>query len=242
MANISKRGNSYRIKVSCGYDIHGKQVIQSRTWKPDESMTERQIEKELQRQVVLFEEEYLKGQVVSTVKFEDFAAEWFRDYAEKNLRATTLHRLKKLEERTYAAVGHYRLDKITTRHVQKFISGLSDEGVNKSTGGGLSRKTIKHYLSFISTVFDYAIRMQMVSNNPCKNVFIPAEDTQEREVYTIEEIHKLLALLENLGWQTDEQYDSRNMAKAFLQAKRHEVLQSSQLPPFQCNAAFKRRG
>ena len=73
MANVTKRGNTYRIKVSCGYDVHGKQVIQSKTWKPDAGMCARQIEKELQRQTVLFEEECLQGNVIATIKFEDFA-------------------------------------------------------------------------------------------------------------------------------------------------------------------------
>ena len=85
MANIQKRGNSYRIKVSCGYDTHGKQVIQSMTWKPDEKMTEKQIEKELNRQAVLFEEACMKGNVVATIKFEDFARQWFKEYAEIKL-------------------------------------------------------------------------------------------------------------------------------------------------------------
>ena len=31
MANITKRGDTFRIKVSCGYDVNGKQVIKSMT-------------------------------------------------------------------------------------------------------------------------------------------------------------------------------------------------------------------
>jgi hypothetical protein len=72
MASITKRGNSYRIKVSCGYDTKGKQVIQGMTWKPEEGMTAKQIEKEVNRQAVLFEQECMKGNIVATVKFEDF--------------------------------------------------------------------------------------------------------------------------------------------------------------------------
>ena len=47
MATIQKRGDSYSIRVSCGYDSKGKQVIQSMTWKPEPKMTAKQIEKEL---------------------------------------------------------------------------------------------------------------------------------------------------------------------------------------------------
>ena len=46
MANIRKRGNTYQIRVSCGYDTQGNQVVQTMTWKPTEGMTPRQIEKD----------------------------------------------------------------------------------------------------------------------------------------------------------------------------------------------------
>ena len=73
MATVTKRGDSYRIKVSCGYDVNGKQVVQTRTWRPDPDMSARQIKKELDRQCIMFEEECKKGQVVATIKFETFA-------------------------------------------------------------------------------------------------------------------------------------------------------------------------
>ena len=56
MAFIRERNNSYQICVSCGYDTEGKQIIRTKTWKPTHNMTKRQIEKELNRQTVLFEE------------------------------------------------------------------------------------------------------------------------------------------------------------------------------------------
>lgn len=54
MATITKRGDSYRIRVSCGYDVSGKQLVQSMTWKPENGMTARQIEKEVKKQATLF--------------------------------------------------------------------------------------------------------------------------------------------------------------------------------------------
>ncbi len=62
MANIRKRGNTYQIRVSCGYDTKGNQVVQTTTWKPEAGMTPRQIEKEVQKQAMLFEEKCSKGQ------------------------------------------------------------------------------------------------------------------------------------------------------------------------------------
>ncbi len=49
MATTQKRGDGYKITVSCGYDIDGKQIRRTKTWKPDAGMTERQIKKERER-------------------------------------------------------------------------------------------------------------------------------------------------------------------------------------------------
>ena len=56
MATITKRNHSYLITVSCGYDITGRQIRKTMTYKPDSGMTAKQIEKEVQRQAALFEE------------------------------------------------------------------------------------------------------------------------------------------------------------------------------------------
>lgn len=199
MATIQKRGDSYRIKVSCGYDTSGKQVVRSMTWKPDEKLSERQIEKELQKQTVLFEEACLKGNVVATIKYEDFSRQWFKEYAEIKLKQRTVEGYHQMEKRVYKAIGHIRLDKLTTRHIQIFILELCDakreDGRNKN-GGKLATKTIKLYKSFISTVCDYAVKMQMIQTNPCKNVSIPRVVTPEKKLYSIEEAQRLLKLFE----------------------------------------------
>ena len=74
MASIRKRNDSYFIMVSCGYDIHGKQIRRTMTYTPDEGMTAKQIEKEVQRQAVLFEDLCKKGEVATDgrLKLADF--------------------------------------------------------------------------------------------------------------------------------------------------------------------------
>ena len=54
MSTIEKRNGAYRITVSFDVDVTGKQIRRRMTWKPDSAMTAKQIEKELQRQKVLF--------------------------------------------------------------------------------------------------------------------------------------------------------------------------------------------
>ena len=79
MATIRKRGGTYQIRVSLKYDKNGNHKEQAMTWKPDEGMSERQIQKELNRQAVMFEEACMHGYKAKAVKFEELAEEWFSD-------------------------------------------------------------------------------------------------------------------------------------------------------------------
>lgn len=196
MATIRKRGTTYQIRVSCGYDSKGNQVIQTMSWTPEPNMTARQAEKEVQRQAILFEDKCLKGQVTANVKFEDFAEQWFEEYAKLNLRNTSYEKMKQLPSRVYHAIGHLRIDKITGRHIQQFINDLALNGKNKKNGKPLSRKTVIHHLNFISDVFGYAIKMNMLNDNPCRNVTIPKGEKKEKQIYTLEEIAQIFELLD----------------------------------------------
>lgn len=143
MATIEKRGESYRITVSAGYNASGKQIRRSMTYKPDRGMTKKQIEKELKRQSVLFEERIKNGfSADGNMKFEDFARQWIAQIEkEGELKPLTIKRFKQCQERTYKAIGHMRMNRINKTHVQTFINNLSEDGINKQTGGGLSTKT-----------------------------------------------------------------------------------------------------
>lgn len=197
MATIQKRGNSYRIRAFCGYTASGKQNEKTMTWKPDPGMTEKQIAKELDRQAVLFEEKCQGMAQGANIKFQLFAEQWFKDYAEKNLRPRTLAMMHGLEARTYAAIGHLRIDKINAMQIQSFINNLSENGVNQSTGGGLSPKTQSHYLTFISDVLGYAGRMDLLTDNPARRVRVQKSERPEKKIYTVDEAERFLELMQD---------------------------------------------
>ena len=62
MATIAKRGNSFRIKVSLGYDINGKQIIKSTTYTPPVGVSPKKGEK-LALQYAFEFEQHCKGYV-----------------------------------------------------------------------------------------------------------------------------------------------------------------------------------
>ena len=109
---------------------------------------------------------------------------------------TSYERMKQLTVRVYPAIGHLRLDKITSRHIQQFINDLALNGKSLKNGRPLSRKTAVHHLSFISDVFSYAVKMEMLTDNPCKRVTVPKGEKKEKDIYTLEEVAQLFQLLE----------------------------------------------
>jgi integrase len=196
MATIQKRGNAYKINVSCGYDVRGKQVRQTMTYKPEANMTDSQIKKELTRQAVLFEENCKQGQSTSAIKFEEFSRQWFEEVAVLKLKERTLQNYNNLEKRIYKAIGHMKMNKITPRDIQKFILEMHEGSrLDRYKNGNLSAKTIKNHVALISTIFEHAIKMQVVTFNPCKAVTLPKDTAKEREVYSIEEVKEILLAL-----------------------------------------------
>lgn len=134
MATVQKRNNSYKITASCGYDINGKQIRKSTTWTPSPGMTQRQIEKELERQKVIFEDKCSSGQYLDgKIKFADFSEYWFKEYAEKQLRPKTIARYKELIKRINAVIGHIQLEKLQPTHLIRFYDSLQNEGVRADT-------------------------------------------------------------------------------------------------------------
>ena len=99
--------------------------------------------------------------------------------------------MRQATQRVYPVFGKMRMDKITSRDIQLFITELLSIEKNKRTGKPLSRKTAIHHLNLISDVFTYAIRMEMLNDNPCRRVFVPKMEHEEKEIFTIDQVKTL---------------------------------------------------
>lgn len=213
---VSKKGVvSYLIRVSLGYR-NGRQIVRSMTYKPESGMKPKAIEKELNRQAVLFEEkarqdyeaqllceadqqdrenneiEYAKKHTT----FKELANEWISLQEESHeLKNSSLLRMKSCRERTYNAIGGILVSKLTYRNVQSFITSLSRDGVNQHTGKGLAKKTQQHYVTFISDVLLYAKKCGIIDDIPCRDITFTKTEKKEKEVYSLSEAKMILALI-----------------------------------------------
>lgn len=144
MATVEKRGSGYRITVSAGYDMQGRQIKKRMTWTPPHGMTAKQIKKELERQKVIFEERVQSGQILDgSIRFSDYADYWLEEYAEKQLRPSTVAGYKDMLRRIVPALGNIKLDRLQPKDLKHLYNQLAEGG---------TRRDIKYQSSNLAAV------------------------------------------------------------------------------------------
>ncbi|MCF2670456.1 site-specific integrase [Butyricicoccus pullicaecorum] len=200
-----------------GYDINGKQIIRSMTWTPDPGMTKRQVEKELERQKVLFEEKVRAGQVVDgTTRLSDYAERWFREYVSVHLKPTTQENYRILWKRVAPALGHLRMDKIRPHHLNAFYLNLMEDGIRddvmyqcddfkaitKAAGKtaaeltketGLGIRTLYSLNAGNAVKPDTAEKLSAALGLPLSALFRPTRDKQALTHCSVNHYHKFLS-------------------------------------------------
>ena len=157
MASIQKRINkdstiSYRIKVSNGLKANGKPNIVSKTWKPKNNMTQSQINKELNKICIQFEEEVKKGLLIDeNVLFSTYSYDWLEN-KKNGIANKTYVEYKRIVDRLIEEFGNYKITQIKSSMVSKYFNKLRQNGANKNTGGPLTENTIKHYYIVINDI------------------------------------------------------------------------------------------
>ncbi len=170
MATIQKRNDSYKITVSCGYTLDGRQIRKTMTYKPTAGMTERQIEKELQRQVVNFEEKCRQGYSSEKLTFSEFAERWL-NLNEARLAPITLSRYRELLKLINKHIGHIRLEKLTPLDIVDFLKLLPTLNY--------APVTQRHYYRVIHIVLSNAYKLQLINKNVATLVSPPKVPKKE---------------------------------------------------------------
>lgn len=130
MATIKKQGKGYKITVSHGYDINGKQLREHMTWVPPEGLTAKQLEKELRRQAVLFEDQVKHSTTHDgNIKLVDFTAIFLKEYAYPTLKAKTAFGYEQRMAVINQALGHIKLKDLKPGHIAAFYANLQEAGM-----------------------------------------------------------------------------------------------------------------
>lgn len=146
---------------------------------------------------------------VSTIK--ELSLLWLSAVQRKTKESSTAAYITKIQKYILPKLGSIRFDVLSVEMINELVSQSLTEKYIADIAGVLKsilKYAVKVYdcadksslvttihLSFISTIIDYAIKMDMLSDNPCRRVTIPKGSKKERKILTIEETEEFFDLL-----------------------------------------------
>ena len=204
---INKNGEiSYRIRAVNGKNKSGNSKQESITWKPNADMTPKQIEKELQKVMIKFEEDLKNGtNIDNNIVFKDYASTWLENRKHK-IAPATFRDYSVTINKFNLEFGYLKIKDITSYAISKYFNRLRQVGANKNTGGRLSEKTISNMYMVLKDILDCAVDDDLIRKNPLKEKSFVAPKVIKKEICFLEEedIKKLLDILNNeeIKWKT----------------------------------------
>lgn len=203
MAYIRKRGKTYTITVSSGYDETGKKITRSTTFTPDYlTATGREkaasvIQRKLEEFAAAFEQQVKTGTapIGGNLRFSELAARYLEEYAALELEAGTADGYRDIiEKRLLPAWGSMKIKDLCQNQLglQTYFNKITN-----AQGRPLAPASVRRYMAVMSSVLSWAVDMGLIPSNPMERVKPPKEGFKEPnpKSFTIEELKRFLEAL-----------------------------------------------
>lgn len=193
MASIKDLGKGkYRVFICNGFKANGKV---NRTSKV---ITAKSI-KDAEKQAKALEVDFTRGhqvQLAHAPTFNDLVEKW-REIKKPDMEYKTQERYEGfLNGFMLPYFGNKKVSSIKALDIEAYLNALKKDGVRlDGKKGGYSEKTIRHHFMFIQTLFNLAVKWDMVEYNPCVKVDTPKVHKHEAKYYEDEDIGRLLRCL-----------------------------------------------
>ncbi len=208
MASIRKRGNSYLLVVSMGYDHNGKRrAPQQRTVKPPDGLTPKQREKWLNEQAVLFERACKDTPLTvdKSITLEEYVKIWLQDVAPTKLAKSTLARDKQDIDRFLPYLGGYKLTELRPKNFRDLYSELRKQ-TSQNTGKPLSEYTVEGVHACLCGILSDAMESGFINHNPAWRTYKYSGKKKEKVIADEETMQKIIAALENESLKYETYY------------------------------------
>lgn len=212
---IIQRGSSYRFTVCAGYDVTGKQIKKTSTWKAPEGTTQKKADK-LAKEAYLEFKNRCKGLSAfnENMRFKDLVDDYLRLYAPNKLKPITAYNYEHLINFHFiGTLGNMKLKDITTGVLTDFFNTHTaiDKQGNETT---LPHSTARKLYTIMQSIFSYAEQQHYIKETPARNVILPSKSAKEddkRKFMTTEECNRFLEKLE-----TSKDADFKAIIKVLL--------------------------
>jgi len=176
MANITHRGNTFRIRVFVGTDINGKKIMKSTTFTPPDDVTPKKAEKLAQEYAFEFERQ-CRGytQFNDSMRSSELADWYFTNFAPIELKESTIYTYKEQYKNHIAPVlGNMKLKDITTPKLTQVMQSYD-----------LNPSTVRKVYVIVQSIFRRAVEQGFIRSNPCHNVILPKNREQTNILFCL---------------------------------------------------------
>ncbi len=160
--------------------------------------TKKDVERRLRKAISDYESGKAKAPAKDTVA--SFSKEWLEEYVRPNLKPNTYKDYNyRLESEILPYLGKKKLTSLTKADVQHWINTLRERPSQKKGHDGetdLSAKTVVNIHSVLSSMLDYAVKLDKITYNPAKNIVLPKIKKPEKQVLPMTAIPDFLKAIE----------------------------------------------
>ncbi len=198
---------SFKFKIFLGRDEIGRQIVKCTTWTPpNTSTTKARLMALAEKQSIIWEaqaiEEHKENSLAkkaNLITLEKFINNLWLPYQinMQNRKATTLAYYSYILKVIILRLGKKQLQNITTIQVQDYLSYLGNKYKTKQNKS-LSRESIRHHYNTLSSIFNYALRIDYITVNPLAKISVPKSKKYKVDALTRNEVLIFIKELENL--------------------------------------------
>ncbi len=178
MATITKRGNSFKIKVSLGYDSNKKQILKTTTFRPPEGVTPKKAQKLAEEYAFEFER-HCKGYSTlnENMRFSELADWYFENYAPVELKECTAYNYRTSYKNHIEPVfGNTKVKDINTPRITQFVQSLNAQP-----------QTVRKTYIVFQSIFHRGVEQGFIRESPCHNVILPKNRNKKKKPVLDEE-------------------------------------------------------
>lgn len=144
-------------------------------------------------------EETLEDEMADIHGFNNFTfqqlAEYYLENADIEVRTKDFYR-DFLKNRTYDKIGNLKVREIKKADIEEYLNYLR-KTISDKTNQPLSYKTIKHYLTTIKVMLNYAVDLEIIDKSPADRIRLQKKDEPlKRKFYSIKELNQIIPVLQ----------------------------------------------
>lgn len=196
--NIRKRKDGrWEGRYTAGYDQNGKRIIKNVLGR-----TQAEVKSKLS--VAIAESQQLDVSRSGEYTVAEWLRLWFELYAKPNIRPSTAGYYRRaMEEYTIPRIGTIKLNKLTSREIQKLYKDLLENGrlrkKQRKKRPGLSGSTVRGVHIMLHSALDRAVKERLLIRNPADSCVVPKVQHQEMKTLQPEDLKAYLDAAEKRG-------------------------------------------